>query len=236
MRAISSDELVHYGIKGMKWGVRKDDERVGRAVSATIPSDPGIHKTTRDAAAAVSGMLAERYGYRFTSLKTIGPGHPEYPGTMAFVGHESDSPAGTIYVQNRNLTPHLKHAEEVGWMVPGTANQKGLLTHESAHSIFHAKQTLKPGFFAPKLVGGNIEARDKALKAAVKTSKSEGKTVWEISGYANTAHNRVELEAEFFSQYHWATNPSKAVVAWGETLHRELGVDPTPFKDVKSRG
>lgn len=34
MNLISEDYLMHYGVKGMKWGVRHDPERVGRVKSA----------------------------------------------------------------------------------------------------------------------------------------------------------------------------------------------------------
>lgn len=56
MTLISTDELVHYGVKGMKWGVRKDDETgEGRSRSLTErfrkahkPKEPATTKEAAD--------------------------------------------------------------------------------------------------------------------------------------------------------------------------------------------
>jgi hypothetical protein len=233
----TSDELVHYGVKGMKWGVRNDQDGGYRVQASPLQIESGFHASTKQAVTEVSGLMSARYGYNIKNVKVLGPGHPEYPDTVAFVENNKNNHGrneGTIFIQARDLSGPLKGAEKVGWMSPGTGNAKALLTHESAHSLFHADQKVKAGILTPKVVGGNIEARNKAMKAAAKAAKKDGISIWDVSGYAKTAGVREELEGELFSNYHWAEKPPRYVQVWGETLHRELGVDPMPFKEVKS--
>jgi hypothetical protein len=230
-------ELIHYGVKGMHWGVRHDPERgsIARSQTGTVEFEPGFHKSTVDAVNKVSGLMESRYGYSIKKVKVLGPKEPEYPGTAAFVelsGFMGKRNEQIAYVQSKDLRKQLKHSEDSGWYGPGSGTPEALITHESSHSMFHANQTIKNGFAGQKVIGGNMEARDKAMRAAFKEAKKEGRSVWSVSGYAKSAQVREELEAELFSQYHWGTNPPDFVVAWGKTLHKELGVDPTPFKEV----
>ena len=230
-------ELTHYGVKGMKWGVRHDEENVHRFQSSTISIEPGLHKSTNEAIRDVSGLIANRYGFNLKNAKVLDKRHPDYEhDSLAFVEPNVMSGGrnqGTIFIQPRNMGRELKFAETVGWNAPGTGNEKGLITHETAHSIFHADQKVTVGFLGgQKVKGGHIKARDNALRAAEKVARQDGMTIWDTSGYARTAGVREELEAELFSQYHWASDPPRFVRAWGETLHKGLGVDATPFKEV----
>jgi hypothetical protein len=231
-------ELTHHGVKGMKWGVRKDEGGVYRSESSSIVIEAGLPKKTSDAAREVSGLIRDRYGYNIKNVKVLDERHPEYqPEFMAFVEdnkHFGGRNEATIFVSPRNMTRELKIAEDERWNARGTGNMKGLLTHESAHSIFHSDQVVtNKAFGGQKVVGGDIKARNKALKVAEKAARRDGMTIWDSSDYARTSGVREELEAELFSQYHWATDPPKFVEEWGRTLHQELGVDPTPFKEVK---
>jgi hypothetical protein len=142
---------------------------------------------------------------------------------------------GVIHVATKDLDKNLKHCEHIGWLAKGCGHTKAFLTHESAHALFHTEDKVKQGFLAPKLVGSNIQARDKALKVAVKAAKKDGiprhEFVSKVSGYAQSAGLRQELEAELFAQYHWSPNPPRFVQEWGKSLHSELGVDDTPFRE-----
>lgn len=239
----SLDELVHHGVKGMHWGVRKDREGgVHPSQSSAVNVEAGINKTTKEGAVEVAGLIKDRYGYDIKNVKVLDERHPHYqPEYIAFVednklSSKNGNGEGTIFVAPRNLTKELKAAEEgpFPWNAPGTGNVRGLLTHESAHSLFHSGQTVSVGLLGgQKVSGGNIKARDKALRAAEKAARKDGVTIWHSSGYAREAAVREELEAELFSQYHWSTNPPRFVVEWGKTLHQEMGIDPTPFKEVK---
>lgn len=229
-------DLTHYGVKGMHWGVRKADESGSGSQSSAINVEAGINSRTSQAALEVSGLMKDRYGYDIKNVKRI-ENSPNFNGTdIAFVENNrlaSGRNDGTIFVQSRDLTKIMKSAEP-DWNAPGTGNVKGLLTHESAHALFHSNQEIKTSLLGgQKVAGGDIKARDKALRAAEKAAARDGQTVWDSSGYARTALERGELEAELFSQYHWATDPPNFVKVWGETLHREMGIDSTPFKEVK---
>lgn len=239
MQVSDTGGLVHYGVKGMHWGVRKDRESVYRLQTSGLAIDSEIHKETKAAAVEVSKLIGDRYGYSIKNVKTLGPDNPQFPEALAYVENNKAHGGGndgTIFVQSSNLSGVMKGIEDIGWMVPGTANVRGLMTHETAHSIFHADQKVVAGLFGPKIKGGNIDARDKALKAAAKVAQQEGHRIFDISGYAHTAGSRAELEAELFAQYHWADDPPRLVEEWGKTLHKELGLDPTPFKETSKYG
>jgi hypothetical protein len=134
----------------------------------------------------------------------------------------------------------LQHSYDIGFTKEPVKGKdiETLLTHESAHAIFHSQvKTVKAGMFGGyKQVGGHIEARNVALGVALREAGAMGITMQNfmpsISGYAGAAGIREEAEAEMFTQYHWNPNPPRFVKAWGESLHREMGLDPTPFKDM----
>lgn len=235
--------LQHFGVKGMKWGVRHDPEASGafRARSADLEVDPGINADVKKAAVDISARMDERYGFHIGAIKLIPKDHQEYgTDTMAFVepAARATSAVSTIYVTNGSVRARLKHAEDVGWFAKGCGNEKTLLTHEAAHALFHVNDRLKMGLLSQRLAGDSIKARDKAMHAAIKAAKKDGidpgHLLFNVSGYAYTSGTRQELEAEMFSQYHWAPNPPRFVQVWGETLHHELGIDPTPFKEGTS--
>lgn len=229
--------LEHYGKKGMKWGVRK--ERLGGENRLQIPLpkvDSTLHKATQSAAKDISALIGERYGYQITEVKAISPDHPDYArGLVGYVVNTPGKSGGVIYARQDDIRKSLKSAEDIGWFGKDTGNVHGFLTHESAHAIFHAEQQLKPGFFTPKIVGGNMAARDKALKAALREAAKQGISKQQfstkVSGYAATAGMREETEAELFSQYHWSPNRPSFVKVWGETLHKEMKLDNTPFRE-----
>lgn len=230
-------DLKHYGVKGMKWGIRNDRETSGYRLQAAGPKiDSNLHQSTQTAGKNVASLMGERYGFHISALKTLGPGHPEYElGTVGFVESTPGKRGGDIYVRKNDFRKDLKDAEKIGWFANGCGNTHAFLTHESAHALFHAEQEVRPGFLAPKIVGGNIKARDAALKAATREAKREGIPSYQfstkVSGYSAASGMREEMEAELFSQYHWNPNPPQFVKVWGETLHQEMGINSTPFRE-----
>jgi len=230
--------LVHYGVVGMKWGIRKSDETGGVHRFQTVGPkiDSALHKSTQVAGQDVARLMGERYGFHISELKSFGPGHPEYErGTAAYVEHTPGKRGGVIHASQADLRKSLKYSEEIGWSAKGCGHNHGLLTHEASHALFHAEEKVQMGFFKSKVVGGNIEARDAALKVAMQDAERSGirrnQFVTNVSGYSAASGTRQEMEAELFSQYHWSPNPPSYVKVWGETLHQQMGVDPTPFRE-----
>lgn len=235
---VSHDELVHYGVKGMHWGIRKADESSGNPhpVGSGPKIDPKVHPASQEAARQVAALIQERYGYTVKEVKSFGPGHPEYEhGTLGYVQNTGNSkPEGDIYLSVDDPRRKMKASEKVGWVAKGCGNPTAFLTHESAHAIFHSREKYDS---KGNVVGGNREARTKAAEAMIKEAERSGipehMLLGRISGYAATSGTREEIEAELFSQYHWSTNPPSYVKVWGETLHKEMGIDGTPFRETR---
>ncbi|QEQ93509.1 hypothetical protein SEA_GIRLPOWER_10 [Streptomyces phage GirlPower] len=233
-----SEELVHYGVKGMKWGVRKDDDVAGRfqPVGEGPKMDSRVHPVSQQAAREVAALIQERYGYKIREVKAITPDNEEYArGTLGYVANNGKQKLeGDIYIAMRDPTREMKASEKMGWVAKGLGTPVGLLTHESGHAIFHSREKYdKDG----KVVGGEKEARMKALQALVDEAKRkripEHRLLRKLSGYAAASQGHEEIEAELFSQYHWHPKPPSFVTVWGQTLHKELGIDPTPFKEMR---
>ena len=170
----------------------------------------------------------------------------------AAYAHADSRTFGKIHLTDReNLARRLAAAERSGWNAPGTGSVRGLVTHETAHAIFHQLDLADAGGPVKQwkifLAGQNTSraARDRALDAAVTQAKRDGIGVLRsnpepglaryVSGYARDSWSREELEAEMFSIYHWGTNPPEFVKVWGRTLHRDLGFNPRPFREVVAR-
>lgn len=235
-----SDFLAHYGVKGMKWGVRKDEPSGGFALKSAPPTgvtiSGNLQPFTKDAGTRVASLMRDRYGFNITELRELKPDNPEYKaGAVGFVQSTPGTAGGTIHIRGNDYRASLKSAEKAGWFAKGTGTPEAFITHEAGHALFHAEQGVVMGFFGPKRVGGEIKARDTAIKAALKEARksgiSEAMFSTSVSGYAAYSGMREEVEAELFSQYHWGTNVPRHVQVWGETLHRELGVDGTPFRE-----
>lgn len=244
--ATPQEALAHFGVLGMKWGVRKEKPPAptysstvdGKALGSPITNmDNKVHTHTQDAAYQVSALLKDRYGYEVTSIQSIEQTRSN-KRLIAYVEANGGN-KGTIFVQPHDQNPELKKLEEKGWFGPQCGNIRATMTHETAHSMFHAEQTTE-GFLNMKVVGGEHVARKTAFDAARKAAKEDGIRSWnftkEISGYANASVWREEIEAEMFSRYHWSENNPRFIDVWGQTLHKELGLDDTPFRKAVDNG
>lgn len=236
----SFGDLAHHGVKGMHWGVRNNDESGSNnsRVVAEPTVDSHLHPATQAAGKEVAALIGSRYDFHIGAVKTLDPTvEAQNPGLMGYVLNTPGKAENTIYASRHDIRKPLKDAENTGWFAKDCGNPKAFMTHEVAHAMFHSEQQVKSGLLGAKVIGGNRKARDKALKAALKEAKREGispsQMVSKISGYATAANSREEAEAELFSQYHWSSNPPKFVQAWGKTLHHELGIDDTPFREVR---
>jgi len=57
---LDEDELAHYGVKGMKWGVRRDQRALDRAAGRTPPKGRGRGAAIRDARRASTETYVKR--------------------------------------------------------------------------------------------------------------------------------------------------------------------------------
>lgn len=227
----------------MHWGVRKDDDIAGRLQAPGPKIDPTLHPATKESAVRVASLISQRYGFRTREIIGFEPGHPDISdssvggastGALGYVNITGSSkPEGDIFVSREDTRIPLRESEKAKWVGKGCGTTEAFLTHESAHAVFHQPQRIENGV----VVGGNIEARNKAMQAAVNEAIRKRIPDYlflnSLSGYAQHAGNRQEVEAELFSQYHWGTKPPSFVKVWGETLHREMGIDDTPFRKVR---
>lgn len=236
--------LAHYGVLGMKWGVRKDDTPTGhRLHTGAVPIAASLHPSTKVGAKEIVPLMSNRYGFQITEFKDLKVSNPaEYDyGTIGYVQLTPGQKGGVVHMRPGDQRKKLAEAEKTGWFANGTGNVRGFVTHEAAHAMLHADQQVKVGFLGgQKVKSGSIQARDAALKAASKQAARDGipehQQIAQVSGYAHASGSREELEAELFSQYHWNPNPPAFVNVWGQTLHREMGVDATPFREVVKHG
>jgi 2'-5' RNA ligase len=159
------------------------------------------------------------------------PFAPGDPGLDAGATMAMDD-AGRLWFNHDHFTEpggidaRLQRAVGDGLLVPGDGRVEGVVAHEGAHLLLH-----HPGR-SDKVKLAHIQAHAAARRAG-RPPEWEG----ELSTYATTPGPEglfQEADAELFASYHWG-GPTRRpwVRAWGETFHRELGIDPTPLSATR---
>lgn len=236
LAAVNSEALEHFGIKGMHWGIRKAEESVKRVPSG-LKIDASVHPSSHNAAIEVSNFMNDRYAFNITKVKSFVPGDYGFThGHMANVETTPGRREGVINIHPGDLRDTLKYAEKIGWSGKECGTPKGLLMHESAHAFFHADlEKMIVGDQRVMAWGGNSKALETAMQASLKEADRRGIPPKDftkaLSGYAHKANVQEEVEAELFAQYHLSPNPPSFVKVWGQTLHKELGLDATPMRE-----
>lgn len=197
---------------------------------SAIKINPGL----TDQIQQVNDLFARRYGVSFDTVEHSSTYAKEEPETKI---HKN----AIAYVRNRfgvmtlGLNPKIsqgmfKKAEKIGLWPPGTGHVQSLMTHEFAHALLQGDGLVSLWQRDSSTLGKALKTAKEAARAANMPPPGKGIGVGEVSTYAK--ENNREAEAELFAFYHWGGSKRPPwVVVWGETLHRELGLDPTPITE-----
>lgn len=174
--------------------------------------------------------LAERYGVSFNtamSMDTYRQTDPNAPeGAVAAVTTGPDG-RSLLVVQGGTTDDLLQHSHDHGEIAVG--NLEGLVTHEVAHALFQHENSGQ--IYPPARAASRTRVSDAladAYEAALDAGFNPAQDV--VSSYSTT--NEREWQAELFAAYHWGGESRPAwLTAWGEALHRSLGLDPTPLQE-----
>lgn len=170
----------------------------------------------------INKLFAERYGHGLPAVENV-----------KFIEQYGRDTSGTIaYIRNDRflgLNPkkisnmQLEYNEKIGWFAPGTGNIEGVLVHEYGHALL---QSTYGRLYYTGAAAQRISLN--ATRAARDAGMPPGVPGLSVSKYSHT--DRYEAEAELFAFYHMggAKRPNW-VIKWGETLHHEMGLDPTPI-------
>lgn len=235
------EELVHFGIKGMKWGVRKEEHKPVRPYKAgTVKGSELFGSDQANAINTVSSKMKKAYGHKIDEVVPLTGKSKKY---LAYVDNRD---SGSKVIHLRNDPEYKKTIQDLvdkGWFVPsGKHPIESNLTHEAAHSMFH-QTSGKVGGYSTRMDKMRDSAwhaaKEQAIKDGVHTPKTGFKKYFsptaekdmskKLSTYAHGSIFLEEAEAELFSAYHYSPNPPKFVDAFMNDIHRQMGVKVQPF-------
>lgn len=165
---------------------------------------------------STSDHLANRYGAGFSHSKLMSPEQRRAGGTFAIKGNRL---TGLTLHVNKNVTNSmLSRAERVGWLAKGTGSHQGAVLHAYGTALMSHGAGIYP---MRRVAAAKMKARVAAFKAGSGPTLSTSKLTRRDSSFTN---------GQLFAHYHLGgSDRPKWVTAWGETFHRELGLDPTPL-------
>lgn len=249
------EELVHFGVKGMRWGIRKED-LVTSSRSSKKMNVAGSEKFSKENAVSMNNFatkLAKSYGYKVDEFVPLSK-KEEKKGYLAYVDVSRKDNKHVIHVSNDpKFKETLLDLQKKGWLVPTTPSKaiEANLTHEASHAIFHTSEVSGRVFkkYTPELMESSREnAWTKAKAQALKDGDIKPRTLAQkltlrnipetemakkLSQYAEKSLFLEETEAEMFAAYHWSPNPPKFVDTFVTSVHKDIGKDIAPFSGRK---
>jgi hypothetical protein len=242
-RAEVDEFLAHYGVKGMRWGVRKAEDGTGMSPVKGIDKFP---EATANALSSVATKMSSAYGFQISEVAPITGAR--YNNYIAYVEAFPKGGGGIIHAKpDIDLGEKLLQREKSGWFPPsGGHSIEAVMTHESAHAMYHV---INPGRKSREPMDVmRKKAWDKAIKQAVAdgtikppatglrrfvTTQPQFQLSAKVSKYAASRLFLEETEAEMFSAYHWSPSPPKFVDAWMNEVHNQTGIRVKPFSGRK---
>lgn len=171
------DILEHHGVKGQRWGVRKEEETVGRDAGGRIEPSRAIATTNKEQKRQAARALAE---------KPITPGTPEFQ-TMIGQLTRTDHPQ---VLQPRSGGGRKNESGKID-AVSGVEKKNGLTKNQKMLLAFGAVAAAGAGYYAYQhYAGGKMPGalpRD-LLKEQQQVSRLGGMKIpahWDTSGLKN---------------------------------------------------
>lgn len=250
-----STVLEHHGVKGMRWGHRKEYATTTTTKSRSSRSIPGSeHFKKADAASMndVAQKMQKAYGHKIDEFIPIDS--TKEKRIFAYVEAKNKGHAVIHVTDSLRFKSDLADLQKKGWFVPSSASHRieANITHESAHSLFHSRNVEGKGFVGSVRTKELIEPmRNSAWKKAEEQARKDGDVIplkglkriigdrpeyqmaGKLSKYAHSSLFIEESEAEMFTAYHWSPKPPPFVDAFMNDVHKNMGVKVQPFSGRK---
>jgi hypothetical protein len=247
---VVDDILEHYGMKGMRWGIRKEYVPVssGNRKSTQISGSNNFSKTQAVSMNNIAQKMNKAYGLKIDEFKPL----ESRLEKKAFAYVEStNNGKNVVHVTTRSdVVKKLQECEKDGWLIPSIEGREieSLLTHETAHTLFHSVNVEGMGAKERWKARESMNSmRKSAWQKAEEQARKDGDVKSKrfrpdfpmeqlnkkISKYASSSLFIEEAEAEMFSAYHWSPKPPKFIDTFYSDIHSQMGINVQPFSGRK---
>ena len=239
------EELVlkHHGVLGQKWGIRKEtttsSSTSSRKSSYKLKGLEHFPDETAAGLKLISSNMKKAYGFEIDEIIPLSKRQDRK--YIAFV--QARGKTNSIHMtSDPKVKSLLLKKEKEGWFVNSNGHPiESIITHESAHAMFHTVNTSKTIDKTRKIAWD--KAKEQALKdgdivRSTKLKRLLGNTLdaqltQKVSKYSESSLFFEETEAEMFSSYHWSKNPPKFIDTFVTEMHKGMGKRVQPFSGRK---